>query len=273
MAASTAGAYRPEFPDRDRPLYTPDEEAQRQVVARIARARKGRKTRKTKEPEGASAHSVAATITITRRRGLPMGEHPHVGRKVLGAEWGVGHTTADKLAKHPENLDPWQVRQLCALCGVTLEWLRGWEDVNAFGQYETTDTVAAMYSHLNSEDQALVCDLLTRLLGADAVCAIEGDQWRRDNREWLTRNPERAKEIVHSVQKALEPVWEPIREAMRPALEPMQAHAQTLKDRYTTDEWKLMEQTAESLKARGVDADSMTPDELLAIAHGEPVED
>lgn len=260
---------RPEFPRPDRPLYTPDEDAQWQVVARIAQARegKGAPRGRGKKPEGANAYH------ITPRRGLPMGEHPRVSGEILGAELGCGRTKAGELARHPEDMDPWQVRQLCELCGVTLEWLRGWEDVNAYGQYKTADTVAAMYEHLSNEDRALVCDLLTRLLGADTVRGIEDEQWREDNREWLDRNPKRAKEIYDSLQKAIEPVWQSTFEAIRPAFEPIQAHAQAIKDRYTADEWEIIGQYADRLKAQGVDIGGMEPDELLARARGEYVED
>jgi len=267
------GTDRAPFPDNEHPLHTPNAGAQRQVVARIAQAREGKRTRKG-----------SADFTITQRRGLPMGQHPRVGRKVLAAEWGVGHTKADELAAHPEKLDPWQVRQLCELCGVTLEWLRGWEDVNAYGQYETADTVAAMYSHLTNEDRALACDLLARLLGADAVRAIKHEQWERDNREWLERNPEKAREIAAMVQKATQAVassmTETIRaamgtatEAVRTVMEPLQEAARAIKDRYTADEWELMRKTADELQAQGEDTNRMTPDELLARARGDSVED
>ena len=237
---------RPEFPNPDRPLYTPDESAQQQVVARIAQARKGKKTRKRKEPEGADAHRVVATFTITQRRGLRMGEHPHVGRNVLAEEWGMGHTKADELAKHPEDMDRWQVRQLCDLCGVTLEWLRGWEDENAYGRYETAETIAAMYGHLSNEDRRLVTDLLTRLLGADAAQAIKHEQWERDNREWPDRNPERVQEVIDAVRNLMQAANSSTRDAARvvataqeailAAVEPVQDIAQTYADRTTADE-------------------------------------
>lgn len=272
---------RPEFPRPDRPLYTPDEDAQRQVVARIAQARegKGAPRGRGKKPEGANAYH------ITPRRGLPMGQHPQVTNETLGAEWGCRRTKAGELARHPEDMDPWQVRQLCEVCGVTRKWLRYGGD-NAYGKYESADTVAAMYEHLSNEDMALVCDLLTRLLGADTVRGIKDKQWLQDNSEWLKRNPKKEKAVTDSMRKAFEaafgparetmraalaPAWEQASDAMRPALEPIQAHAQALKDRYTADEWEIMRQTADRLKAQGADIGKMKPDELLAIARGEYV--
>jgi len=276
---------RPDFPDPDRPLYTPDVKAQKQVVARIARARKGngKRARKVSKPEHAS------TPRITIARNLPMEQHRIIGRDALANALGItSPKAADKRVKeHPEKLDPWQVRQLCDLCGVTLEWLRGWEEVNAYGQYETGETVAAMYSYLSNEDRALVCDLLTRLLGADAARAIRHEQWIKDNREWLKRHPKEAKKIFDAIRKANEPalksMYATIREFAKPALEPMRATlqaaaepmrdiARAITDIYTAEEWGLIESTADRLNAKGIDADSMPVRELLAIARDDCVE-
>lgn len=302
MAASTAGAYRPEFPDPDRPLYTPDVGAQKQVVARIAQARDGKRTRKANKPED------AGTPHITITRNLPMGQHAYIGRDRLANALGCKHTKAEKLAAHPEKLDPWQVRQLCDLCGVTLDWLRGWEEVNAYGQYETADTVVVMYSYLSNEDRALVCDLLTRLLGANAVRAIRHEQWIKDNHEWLKRNPEKARKIRDAMCNAIQSLadstalvaTDSIREAMhdtvadllrvaardtsiinsiaeankpamRIATESIQEFGRAIKDRYTAEEWELIESTADELEAHGEDTSELTPDELLAIARVDSV--
>lgn len=237
---------RPEFPDNEKPLYTPDEQAQRQVVARIARAREGK--------------------------------HPRVSDMALGEAWGKHRTTAKKLAEHPEKLDPWQVRQLCGLCGVTLEWLR-YGGENAYGLYETADTVAAMYSHLSNEDRTLVCDLLTRLLGADAVRVIKHEQWTRDNIEWLERHPAKLKELQDAFLKAISPqvsVYESIRQAVAPivkeAMAPAAEYARAALAKYTDEERELMERTARELESNGANVDHMTADELLAAARGDSVE-
>lgn len=288
MADSATGTSRPEFPRRDRPLYTPDEEAQRQVVARIAQAREGKRTRKGKESE--TSGSADYRIEVTRP--LPMGQHPYVSRDALAYELGgMAAKTADRLVKeHPEDMDPWQVRQMCELCGVTLEWLRGWEDVNAFGRYESAEDVAAMYSHLSNEDRALVCDLLTRLLGADATEAVKAERWARDNREWLEHHPEEACKIQElcarlgeTIANRTREIWEGTGIAAQVATaaqayinrtaQDVTQRIRAIADRYTPEEWELMRQTADRLKAQGVDAGEMTPDELLAYARGDSVED
>lgn len=303
MADSTTGTSRPEFPDRDRPLYTPDEEAQRQVVARVKQAMRGngkQKSRKPKKTETGGGANYRIEVTTY----LPMEQHPIIGRDALAYELGVrGHSTIGRLIEHPEELDPWQVRQLCELCGVTLEWLRGWEDANAFGLYESTEDVAAMYAHLSNEDRALVCDLLTRLLGADATKAVKAERWARDNREWLERHPEEARRIQESLARLSETIasrmrgmWEAIslatlevtaasdlaNRAMQGVSQQARAIvdqtgisqlARAVVDRYTPEEWDLMRQTADRLKAQGVNADKMTPDELLAYTRDGFVED
>lgn len=279
---------RPEFPNTDRKLYTPDENAQRQVVARIRQAMDGpqkrpnrRKRETVKQPQ--SSEDGRATYRIEVTRHLPMGEHPQISYQALGEQWGVGKTKARDMVHHPEDMDPWQVRQLCDLCGVTLEWLRGWEDVNAYGKHETAETVAAMYSHLSNEDRALVSSMLTRLLGADAVDAIRNEQWERDNREWLDRNPKKARKIQESLARLVasttRETWEGIGIAAQVAtaaqayinrtVQDAARHARAIVDRYAPEEWELMRQTADRLKAQGVDADKMTPDELLAHARGD----
>lgn len=253
------GTDRAPFPDDEHPLYTPDEDAQRQVVARIAQARRGNGKRARKKDTGADYRIEQAAY-------LPMEQHRIIGRDALAAALGGAPKTADKLVKeHPEDMDPWQVRQLCDLCGVTLEWLRGWEDVNAYGKYETAETVAAMYSHLSNEDRALVCDLLTRLLGADEVRAIEYEQWERDNSEWLKRNPEKAREIHDMISRATRATLEPVADAVRAAWAIVAA-------RFTDEERELMRKTADELQAQGEDASGLTPDELLARARGDSVE-
>lgn len=282
MAGSTANDRRPEFPDRDRPLYTPDEEAQRQVVARIAQARKGKRARKGKESETSGGADYRIEVT----RPLPMGQHPYVSSGALACELGgMSPKTADRLVgEHPEDMDPWQVRQLCKLCGVTLEWLRGWEDVNAFGMYESAEDVAAMYAYLSNEDRALVCDLLTRLLGADATEAVKAERWAREHHEWLGHHTKEAGEFHAAIQAIIDShtqrMQETIQSVQRTALkllEPVRDAAQPLKDYYTklytADEWELMERTAKALESQGVDASRMTPDELLAYARGDSVED
>jgi hypothetical protein len=292
-------ATHPTYPKHDRPLYTPDADAQRQVVERIAQAREGKRARMGKEPEPANV------IHLKLRNRLPMGQHPYVGRDALADALGCKHTRAQELAKHPEELDPWQVRQLCELCGVTLEWLRGWEDVNAFGLYESTEDVAAMYAHLSNEDRALVCDLLTRLLGADAASEVKHEQWERDNHEWLDHNREKAQEIREHFRELQESVARRLTAAMKPArgvtnmvamatkaasiaAAPLDAAtvratetvrqrmadiARAVLDIYTPEEWELIEQTAERLKGQGVDVENASVRELLAIGRGDSVED
>lgn len=281
MAHGTTGSDRPEFPDREHPLRTPDEEAQRQVAARVKRATRGngkQKSRKPKKTETGGGASYRIEVTTY----LPMEQHPIIGRDALAYELGVrGHATMGRLLAHPEDMDPWQVRQLCEVCGVTLEWLRGWEEVNAFGKYESAEDVTAMYSHLSNEDRALVCDLLTRLLGADATEAVKAERWARDNREWLEHHPEEARRIQESLARLGETIasrtreiWEGTGIAAQVAtaaqayinrtMQDAAQHARAIVDRYTPEEWELMRQTADRLKAQGVDADKMTPDELLA---------
>lgn len=191
------------FPDPDRPLYTPDPDAQQQVAERIKQGMQGRKATKGQaKPDmfpGGISHSAYEWIAHGGYHELPnqcpplrMGKHPKVTRDMLAKEWGMGHTKAQELARHPEDMDPWQVRTLCNLCGVTLEWLRGWDAENGFGRYESADVIADAYGQLSTSDKELVTQLISRLVGADVMQKIERSRWISNCDEWALRHPEEA---------------------------------------------------------------------------------
>lgn len=279
-----ADARRAEFPDKNKPLYTPDADAQQQVVERIEQARKGKQKRKPRKKAQGKADYV---ITLDR---LPMGQHSYVSREQLAKAWGVGHSTAGNLVKHPERLDPYQVPVLCECLGVTKEWLRGWTDENAFGRYESADTVAALYGRLSNKDREMVSGLLKRLAGADIVAEVKHEQWVSDNEEWAKRHPREVAKInevfrrtvaqfaasTATVQRAYDAMQSAADAAMQPLRDAMQGVAdvaQAIKDQYTDEEWQLMRETNERLKAQGVDTKGMTPQQLLDIARGDSVEE
>lgn len=293
-----ADARRAEFPDDNKPLYTPDADAQRQVVERIEQARQGKQKRKPRKKAQGKADYV---ITLDR---LPMGQHPYVGREQLAKAWGVGHSTAGSLVKHPERLDPYQVPVLCECLGVTKEWLRGWTDENAFGRYESADTVAALYGRLSNEDREMVSGLLKRLAGADTVAEVKHEQWVSDNKEWAKRHPREvakmrdlqrtvaqlvantapARRAYDALQSAADAAIQPMRDAFQSAadvaMQPMRDVfqgladvAQAITDQYTDEEWQLMRETNERLKAQGIDTKGMKPQQLLDIARGDSVEE
>lgn len=295
-----ADARRAEFPDNNRPLYTPDADAQQQVVERIKQARQGKQERKPRKKAQAKANYV---ITLDH---LPMGQHPYVSREQLAKAWGVGHSTAGNLVKHPERLDPYQVPVLCECLGVTKEWLRGWTDENAFGRYESADTIAALYGRLSNEDREMVSGLLKRLAGADTVAEVKHEQWVSDNEEWVKHHPDEDAKMREDLQRTMAQVTKTFEtlgsyvsqavekpceaftatvrqyigtaadaamQPMRDALQGAAGVAQAIKDQYTDEEWQLMRDTNERLKAQGVDTKGMTPQQLLDIARGDSVEE
>lgn len=294
-----ADARRAEFPDKNRPLYTPDADAQQQVVERIEQARQGETQDKRNKQEQGKADYV---ITLDR---LPMGQHPFISYERLAKEWGVSRgVTAKSKAQNPQKLDPYEVYVLCECLGVTKEWLRGWTDENAFGRYESADTVAALYGRLSNEDREMVSGLLKRLAGADTVAEVKHEQWVSDNKEWAERhkrevakiyedlrrtvaqltkpfdaaravasqaiaaNTATAQRAYDAMQSAADAAMQPLRDAMQGVADV----AQAIKDQYTDEEWQLMRETGESLKAQGVDTKGMKPQQLLDMARGDSVE-
>lgn len=190
---------RAEYPDSDHPLYTPDEDAQRQVVERIRQAKKGPRR---KHP-----------MNYTDKRGVlvlgeyaPMGEHPHVSDELIGSAWGVKQSRAQTLVTHPEKINPWQAEQLCDLLGVTLDWLRGWTDENAYGRYETPDMVADLYERLGAEDKEHLCYMLKRLLGDEQVTEVKERHLAARLDSWLERHPDEAERIREAEKYWLETI-------------------------------------------------------------------
>lgn len=190
---------RAEYPDSDHPLYTPDVDAQRQVVERIRQAKTG--TRR-KRP-----------MNYTNKRGVlvlgeyaPMGEHPRVSDELIGSAWGLKQSRAQMLVTHPEKINPWQAEQLCDLLGVTLDWLRGWTDENAYGRYETPDMVADLYERLGAEDKEHLCYMLKRLLGDEQVTEVKERHLAARLDSWLERHPDEAERIREAEKSMLEAV-------------------------------------------------------------------
>ena len=295
-----ADARRAEFPDNNRPLYTPDADAQQQVVERIKQARQGKQERKPRKQAQAKANYV---ITLDR---LPMGQHPFISYERLGKEWGVAKETARSKALNPKEIDPYEAYVLCECLGVTLEWLRGWTDENAFGRYESADTVAALYGRLSNEDREMVSGLLKRLAGADTVAEVKHEQWVSDNEEWVKHHPDEAAKMREDLQRTMAQVTKTFEtlgayvsqavekpceaftatvrqyigtaadaamQPMRDALQGAAGVAQAIKDQYTDEEWQLMRETNERLKAQGIDTKGMKPQQLLDIARGDSVEE
>lgn len=279
-----ADARRAEFPDESRPLYTPDADAQRQVVERIEQARQGKQKRKPRKQRQGEADYV---ITLDR---LPMGKHPSISYEQLAKEWGVARETARGKVLNPERIDPYEEHVLCECLGVTEEWLRGWTDENAFGRYESADTVAALYGRLSNEDKEMVSGLLKRLAGADTVAEVKYEQWVSDNEEWATHHRREAAKIREEFQRTVaqlvantapvQRAYDVVQSAADAAIQPMRDTFQRLADvtqaitgQYTDEEWQLMRETVERLKAQGVETKGLTPQQVLDIARGDSVEE
>lgn len=205
MADTTRAA----FPDPDRPLYTPDEDAQRLVAERI-RQGKGKRGQRRRHPMTYTDESGTVHVGTY----APKGQHPYVSDTDIGEAWGLGQTRANELVKHPESLDPFQVTTLCDLLGVTLEWLRGWTDENAYGRYEPTELVATMYEHLGAEDKVHLCYLLTKLLGDEQAQSVKMEWQRKQHAEWWERHPDeqrRLEEMRSSFMAQLTASFEPLK--------------------------------------------------------------
>lgn len=293
-----ADARRAEFPDDNKPLYTPDADAQRQVVERIEQARQGETQDKRNKQAQTKADYV---ITLDR---LPMGQHPFISYERLAKEWGVSRgPTAKGKVQNPERIDPYEAYVLCECLGVTLEWLRGWTDENAFGRYESADTVAALYGRLSNEDREMVSGLLKRLAGADTVAEVKHEQWVSNHKEWADRHKREVAKIYEDLRRTVAQLTKPfdaatavasqivantataqrayddLQSAADAAMQQMRDTFQRLADvtqaitgQYTDEEWQLMRETNERLKAQGVDTKGMTPQQLLDIARGDSVE-
>lgn len=183
------------FPDREHPLKAANPELQQQVVERIAKAKKG--------PQAHSKDGHKASPSEASR-GLPMGYHPYVSDEKLGYAWGMTRQAARKLIKHPEDMNPYQVDEMCDMLGVTRRWLRGAEPVNAYGTYEEPDVVADLYDTLAPEDKELICALLGRIAGDESVRAVRTERWIRRSQTWYDLHPDEANRIRRGAQNALE---------------------------------------------------------------------
>lgn len=230
MADTTRAA----FPNPDRPLYTPDEDAQRLVAERIRQGKEGPRRRHP--------------MTYTDERGTlrvgtyaPMGQHPYVSDEDIGEAWGLGQTRANELVKHPEKLDPFQVTTLCDLLGVTREWLRGWTDENAYGRYEPTELVAAMYERLGAEDKAHLCYLLTKLLGDEQARSVKMEWQREQDAEWWERHPDE--------RRMLEDTWGRLTAQLTASFEPLKLIGEDMAARLTAAVLEPSERAAEAVAA------------------------
>jgi hypothetical protein len=271
-----ADTERAEFPDRAHPLRTLDEDAQRQVVERIQQAKEGPKR---KHPR---MHSTRRTdennrVVLTFNLGeyAPMGEHPKVSDALIGKELGVSQTTANKLVHHPELLDPVQTRMLCDVLGVTLDWLRGWTEFNAYGKYETPDVVVAMYELLGNEDKEHVCYLLAKLLGEERTKKLKRRIRDIQDHEWLERHPDtqETEEALDSLNSMFNDIAQSLMDAVQTSMATCWgSFTESLRAMYSDEEWAQMDRTAKELEANGYDTDSLTLKQLAALARGDSVE-
>lgn len=174
-ADMTRGADYAQFPDHERPLYTPDEELKRQVAKRVKQAR-----------GGLQAHPKKDGNRPTIVRGMPMGQHPYISNGILANIWGVGRNRAGQLVRNPGDMDKFQVQELCSWCGVTLQWLQGSESENTFSKsdYEAADVIASLYNTLPDSLKASVCQILESLAGPEATEQARREHWARQQREW-----------------------------------------------------------------------------------------
>lgn len=184
-------AKRAEFLDPSHPLKTLDPAAQAGVVERIELARNtGTPRRRGKDANTQTWDGSIwpAPKRFTRPR---MGERPKLRVEDIGKAWGVSKSTASNRIKHPESLDVNETLVLAHALGVTLEWLRGWTDKNAYGRYEENpQIVARLYERLSPDDKETICRLLTSLVGEDAA----GEVYEAENSAymdaWAIAHPE-----------------------------------------------------------------------------------
>ena len=182
------------FPDPDRPLFTPDTILQGEIVERIKQAKKGPQAHH--KDRGSNPEDIS--------HGLPMGQHPQVSDEKLGYAWGMSRISARKLVKHPGDMNPFQVDEMCSILGVTRGWLRGSESVNAYGIYEESAVVADLYESLPPEDKALVCCLLGRIAGSDKLLKVRSERQIKRNQTWYNLHPNEANQIRQRTRNARE---------------------------------------------------------------------
>lgn len=135
MADTTRAA----FPDPDRPLKTPDEDAQRLVAERLYKAYSDSTNNTSGERPPWRAYTVFMPTTNT----------------VQGARQRV---------KDPGRLTRDETLLLCAALQVNLDYLRH-GGTNGYGRYEDSERVGELYLELSDTDRELVCALILRLLG------------------------------------------------------------------------------------------------------------
>ena len=162
---------RAEFPDREHPLYTPDETAQAQVAERITKAMEGPRK------EAFDQITEGDTVTVTDEHGtfeavyagayLAPGQRAEVYNQQRGEVWGVTRQTAAKRLGHPESLSAEEVDELCDILHVGKDQLRyGMDEGRALSQ---SDTLAEIYMALGANDRELLYDLACRLLEPEKV--------------------------------------------------------------------------------------------------------
>lgn len=202
---------RAEFPDYAHPLYTPDEAAQAEVAERIKRAMHTgpRKTQTEQEAKveikpngqrvvhlGTSAWDGSILYNHTRYKRTPMGERPRLTQTDVAKAWGVSQKTVSVRINNPQTLNHVDVFILCHALGVTLDWLRGWTDENAYGRYEDNpQVVAKLYERLTPRDKEFFTRLLMTLIGEDAEREVYEAQYDAYMNEWAARHADEVREI------------------------------------------------------------------------------
>ena len=209
---------RPKFEAPAHLLATPDSEAQAAVAARIKQAMNAGRRR----PAGHDGQPVY--VKRNGRRVLDLdATSPDAGKRMeerryrvtvpqVAELFGVSEPTAGKRIKHPELIEGQDAELLANKLGVTIDWLR-YGGVNGYGLWEDADTVADLYTLLGAEDKKLVCDIIKRIVGPEAVAKIKTAKWEARMQRSLENHPETVAEFNAAFRKAIESVtagWQSI---------------------------------------------------------------
>lgn len=208
---------RPKFEDPAHLLATPDPEAQAAVAARIKQAMETGKRHPAKSADVAAVTRSNSRAVIN----LDTGDHGRMGERKYRVTveqvadlWGKSVPTARHRINNPAEIEGLDAELLAKRLGVTLDWLR-YGGENGYGLWEDAAVVAQLYAELADSDKQLVCDLIKRLTGPEAVNKVEE---ARRNARWA-REIENHPELLEGFKATLGQIKNNYQPNFRPLLD------------------------------------------------------
>lgn len=188
---------RPEFKDRDHPLATTDRVAQAAVSERIVQAMESGRKRPPKKADDATADKRNKPLDLGGPR--RMGEREYrVTQDDLARLWGKSVPTVRAWLRDPAQIPYLDAVALADELGVDLDWLR-YGGENGYGLWESPEVVALLYAELSNEDKQMLCAMLERLAGPDAVHRVRWNLLIESATHYYSNHPAEREQLNKSL--------------------------------------------------------------------------